>query len=171
MLRAFLVGALIVLALPGGGASSARSSCLLAVAPVPGFWSEATGQHTLAFVFTNRGLSTCTLIGPPHVEFRDARDRVPFVIQHGGDQMLTHRPAVRVRFAPGHHAYIAVNKYRCDKGDERTPIKVVVVPPGGGTPLSAPVRGSFFGWCGPGDPGSLVDVTPVEPSLRALSWP
>jgi hypothetical protein len=170
VLRAALIGALIVLALPGGGASRSDSPCLLSVAPVPGFWSEATGQHTLAFVFTNRGVSDCTLIGPPHVEFRDARgDRVPFAIQHGGDQMLTHRPAVRVRFAPGHHAYMAVNKYRCDLGDKRTPTKIVLVPPGGGPALSASVRGSFFGWCGPGDPGSLVDVTPVEPSLRALS--
>jgi hypothetical protein len=142
---------------------------VLSFARVPGFWSEATGQHTLAFVFTNRGMSDCTLIGPPQVEFRDALGRMPFVIQHGGDQMLTHRRAVRVRFAPGHHAYIAANKYRCDKGDERAPTTVVVVPPGGGMPLSAPVRRGFFGWCGAGDPGSLVDVTPIEPSLRALS--
>jgi hypothetical protein len=171
VLRTALLGVVILLVVPGSGASSAHSSCRLSVAPASGFWSEATGQHTLAFVFTNRGTSACTLFGHPHVEFRDARGRLPFVIHHGGDQMLTHRPPGRVRFGPGRHAYVAVNKYRCDRGDKRKPTKAVIVPPGGGMALSAPVTGSFFGWCGAGDPGSLVDVTPVEPTLRALSWP
>jgi hypothetical protein len=83
--------------------------------------------------------------------------------------MLTNRPPAPVRFAPGHHAYVALNKYRCDLGDERRPTKAVLVPPGGGTARSAPVTGWFFGWCGSGDPGSTVSVTPVEPTLRALS--
>jgi hypothetical protein len=168
VLRTALVGAVTVLVLTGARASAAHPSCRLSIAPGDG-WSEATGQHTLSFVLTNRGTSTCTLDGYPHVEFRDALGRLPFVIHNGGDQMLTHRPPNRVRFAPGRHAYVAVNKYRCDRGDERRPNKAVLVPPGGGMQLSAPVTGWFFGWCGLGDPGSTVSVTPVEATLRALS--
>lgn len=168
MLRAALVAALLVLAIVGGP-HGGGSSCRLSLAPEPGFWSEATGQHTLGFVLTNRGPRACTLDGYPKLEFRDAKGRVPFVIHRGGDQMLTNRPPGRVRFAPGHHAYVAVNKYRCDRGDKRDPTEVLLVPPGGGTRLSAPVRDRFTGWCGQGDPGSVVSVTPVEPTLRALS--
>lgn len=167
MLKAAIAGAVMLFALVGG-AHSSPTSCRLSIAPGDG-WSEATGQHTLTFILTNRGASACTLDGYPQVEFRDAKGRVPFVFHHGGDQMLTTRAPARVRFAPGRHAYVALNKYRCDLGDKREPSRAVLVPPGGGTQLSAPVTGWFFGWCGPGDPGSTVSVTPIEATAAALS--
>ena len=167
MLKAALIAAVLLLAL-AGGAEGGLSSCRLSIAPGEG-WSERTGQHTLTFVLTNRGTSACALDGYPRVELRDAKALLPFVIRHGGDQMLTNRAPTRVRFAPGRRAYVAVNKYRCDRGDKRRPTQLVLVPPGGGRRLSAPVTGWFFGWCGPGDPGSKVSVTPVEPTSRALS--
>jgi hypothetical protein len=172
--KATVICAVLVLVLAGAAltgiarGSDSHSSCRLSIAPGPG-WSEATGQHTLAFVLTNRGTSTCALDGYPHVEFRDAHGRLPFVIRHGGDQMLTKRPPARVRFAPGGRAYAAVNKYRCDLGDKREPTRAVLVPPGGGTPLSIRVTGWFFGWCGFGDPGSTVSVTPIEATPNALA--
>jgi hypothetical protein len=142
--------------------------CRLTLSPGQG-WSEATGQHTLTFVLTNRGPTSCPLVGYPRVQFRDRRGTLPFVYHHGGDQMLTSKPPRLVRLAPGSRAYVAVNKYRCDLGDVREPARVVLTPPGRRRALTLPVAGSFFGWCGPGDPGSLVSVTPVEPTERALS--
>ena len=143
--------------------------CHLALSNGPG-WSEATGQHTLTFVLTNRGMSPCALDGYPRIEFRDRKGAIPFAIHHGGDQMLTAKPPRVVRVPPGGHAYVAVNKCRCDRGDVREPTKVVLTPPGQTRALALPVTGWFFGWCGRGDPGSLVSVTPVEPTERALSW-
>jgi hypothetical protein len=166
VVKAAVIGTVMLLALVGG-TRGAHSSCRLSIARGDDM-SEATGQHTLVFVLTNRGTRACTLEGYPKVELRDAYGRLPFVIRHGGDQMLTARAPGRVRFPPGRHAYVALNKYRCDRGDTREPTKVVLVPPGGRAQLSAPVTGWFFGWCGRGDPGSTVSVTPVEPTERAL---
>jgi hypothetical protein len=169
VLKAGLVAA-VLLATLAGGAHSARTPCRLSIAPTDGM-SEATGQHTLVFVLTNRGSTACTLEGYPRVALRDAHGRLPFVIRHGGDQMLTNRAPARVRVAPGRHAYVALNKYRCDGGDRRRPSRALVRPPSSSRWLSAPVVGWFFGWCGPGDPGSIVDVTPVEPTRHALAQP
>jgi hypothetical protein len=167
VVKAAAIGAVMLLAL-AGGARSAHSPCLLSIAPRDGM-SEATGQHTLVFALANRGSTACTLDGYPRVELRDAHGRLPFVIHRGGDQMLTARPPGPVRLAPGRQAYLALNKYRCDRGDKRRPTRIVLVPPGERSRLSAPVTGWFFGWCGRGDPGSTVSVTPIEPTFRALS--
>jgi hypothetical protein len=168
VLKFALVGAGVALGFLGGHAANAGPGCRLSLSQGDG-WSEATGQHTLTFVLTNRGTATCELNGYPRIVFADARGRLPFVIRHGGDQMLTTRPPHLVRVAPGRRAYAAVNKYRCDRGDKREPDKALLMPPGESTTLSVPVTGWFFGWCGRGDPGSTVSVTPIEPTARALS--
>jgi hypothetical protein len=76
---------------------------------------EATGQHTTAFIVTNRGASTCTLRGYPRIVLLAGNRRVlPFAYTRNGDQMITkHRPNT-VRVLPGRSAFFAINKYRCD---------------------------------------------------------
>ena len=170
VLRTALVGVAVVLALTTGGSSHAAGSCRLAMSQGGGY-SERTGQHTLELVLTNRGSSACVLDGYPRVEFLDAAGRrLPFVIKHHGDQMIKAQTPRRVRIAPGGgKAYVAVNKYRCDGYELRRPARVNLVPPGASPlpGLSLRIVGLGYGWCGRGDPGSIVSVSPVVATERA----
>lgn len=169
MLRTALIGVVIALTLPAGGSSSAAAGCQLAMSQGGGY-SERTGQHTLELVLTNRGSSTCVLDGYPLVEFVDAAGRrLPFVISHRGDQMIRPQSPRMVRIAPGRKAYVAVNKYRCDGSELQRPVRVHLVPPGASplSWLSLKIVGVGFGWCGRGDPGSVVSVSPVVATERA----
>jgi hypothetical protein len=136
------------------------------IAPGPEI-SPATGQNPLALVLTNRG-PECVLDGYPAVALLDARDDVlPFVVSHLGDQQVTDRPPVEVRLQRGDTAYFMLNKYRCDLGTVRTARVLLARLPGARRPLDRisiahPPR---IGYCGRGDPGSIVTVSPVEPTL------
>jgi Domain of unknown function (DUF4232) len=132
---------------------------------------EATGQNTLAMRLTNRRTMSCLLDGYPVLALYDSHGRIPFTIYHGGDQMVTSGKPSRVVVAPGRTGVIVINKYRCDIGTKRITSelsiglsgvarKTIAYPPGHGV----------FGYCGSGDPGSTISVSPFEPSLRdALS--
>ena len=77
--------------------------------------SEATGQHTVAFVVTNRGSSACTLHGYPQiVALAGDRRALPFTYSRAGDQMIAARRPQTVRILPGRSAFFAIDKYRCD---------------------------------------------------------
>jgi hypothetical protein len=113
---------------------------------------------------TNIGTAPCVLDGYPTVTYLDAQgDTVPFTFQHG-DQEVTSEPPESVVIKPGHAGYILVNKYRCDLGDvaEAT---ILYLTPGQAQALQVSSRYSF---CGPGDPGSVVSVSPIEPDLDSL---
>jgi hypothetical protein len=169
VLRTALVGVAIVLALTTGRSSNAADNCRLAMSQGGGY-AERTGQHTLELVLTNRGSSACVLDGFPQVEFLDAAGRrLPFVISHRGDQMIRRQSPRRVRIAHGGKAYVAVNKYRCDGPELQRPARVDLVPPGASplSWLSLRIVGIGYGWCGRGDPGSSVSVSPVVTTERA----
>jgi hypothetical protein len=131
--------------------------------------SPATGQNPLSFLLTNRGSGVCLLEGYPSIALFDRRgSRLPFRISHKGDQMVTSRRSVAVRVLPRHSAFLVINKYRCDLGDLRLAKTLRVALPGIRTSarLTAGILGSI-GYCGKGDPGSIVTVSPFEPTLRA----
>ncbi len=133
--------------------------------------SPATGQNPLSFVLTNRGAKACVLDGYPTVALLDARGkRLPFRISHGGDQMVTSRPPVAVRMLPRRSAFFVLNKYRCDLGSLKVAKTLRVGFPGVHT--SARLRATLppygvIGYCGRGDAGSTVTVSPIEPTLAA----
>ena len=77
--------------------------------------SEATGQHTLALRLENRSV-TCVLDGYPRVVLYDAGGVIPFVVRHGGDQMISSDPPKAITIPAGGHAFVVMNKYRCDRG-------------------------------------------------------
>jgi Domain of unknown function (DUF4232) len=132
--------------------------------------SEATGQESLPLVLHSRGRA-CGLDGYPTVALRDAKGPLPFVVGHAGDQMVTaHEPAAVV-VRPGRSVFVLVNKYRCDLGDKRSPRVVSISFPGRAN-APALVLGIAryrrdLGWCGPGDPGSTLAVSPFEPTFGA----
>jgi hypothetical protein len=129
--------------------------------------SEATGQHTLALRLGNRGRTACVLYGYPKFELRDRRGTIPFRISHGGDQMVTARPPTRVLVRARGAAFVVLNRYRCDLEDRGSARSVRLAFRRGGSALESSIPRGWIQWCGKGDPGSWVSVSPYEPSVRA----
>jgi Protein of unknown function (DUF4232) len=133
--------------------------------------TPATGQNPLSIVLTNRNAKPCLVKGYPTVSLLDAHGRrLPFRVSHRGDQMVTSRPPVGVRVPPRRSAYFVLNKYRCDLGNLRVAKRMRVALPGIDTSarltLAIPTY-PVIAYCGRNDPGSVLTVSPVEPTLAA----
>jgi len=132
--------------------------------------SPPTGQHPLAFRLDNRG-AACLLHGYPAVSLFDGRGHVlPFAMRNGGDQVVTSRLPGNVRVERGGSVWIVLDKYRCDLQEVASAHSIRVRLPG--TERADRVgraipRWLGIGYCGKGDPGSIVYVSPVEPTFRA----
>ena len=144
------------------------SSFVLRLGP---YVSEATGQHTLALRLVNRSGSSCVLDGYPDVRLSDRLGLVPFVIRHGGDQMITsHRP-MPVVVPPRRAAVVALNHYRCDRGGLRAATRVQMrfadrrQTGTASVTITDPYRTPDY--CGAGDAGSILTVSPFESTLQA----
>jgi hypothetical protein len=141
--------------------------------------SEATGQHTLALRLANNGSRTCVLDGYPRVMLYDAAGAIPFVISHSGDQMISSRPPKPVVVRPGGHAFVVINKYRCDRGavpgtrgTRRIRISSGTRAAGSasitfGDLHTIPMPYRIPDYCGRGDPGSTLAVSPFVGTVRA----
>jgi hypothetical protein len=63
---------------------------------------------------------------------------------------------------------VVVNKYRCDMTDLMQGTVVRIIPPDDRTFLQVSIMDNVsMDYCGPGDPGSVVYVSPVEPTQNA----
>ena len=132
--------------------------------------SEPTGQHTLSLTLTNSSHAGCHLFGYPGISFVDPGGRVlPLRYVWGGDQVVTSSKPVMVDLPAGGTAYVLVNKYRCDTTDVMQGAVVRVIPPDERAFLQVSIMDNVpMDYCGPGDPGSIVYVSPVEPSVDAV---
>lgn len=174
----FLVSLLIAGAGSGARSAPTLAECRmsqLAVSPGP-YVSEATEQHTLALRLVNRGRRGCALYGYPRVTFYDARGSIPFRTRHGGDQMISARPAKPVDIRSGGAAFLVLNKNACVDGSSRAATTVGVATPrapGSGMASFRFPRKMPFPWRIPdfcahaGDPGSIITVSPFVPTVRA----
>lgn len=133
--------------------------------------SEATGQDTLPLVLTNTSRTGCHLFGYPGISLIDANGRIlPLQYVWGGDQMVTSSPPVMVEIAPGASAYIVTNKYRCDTSDYMHAVRARLIPPDDTAFLQVSIVNNVsMDYCGQGDPGSILHISPVEPSFQAAS--
>jgi hypothetical protein len=138
--------------------------------------SEATGQHTLALRLENRGSVTCVLDGYPRAALYDATGAIPFVVKNGGDQMITSDPPKPIKIPPDGTAFVVINKYRCDSGGLRgtRQIKISSDSRASGNasiafdePYTIPMPYRIPDYCGKGDPGSTLTVSPFVETLRA----
>jgi hypothetical protein len=141
--------------------------------------SEATGQHTLALRLANRESRTCVFDGYPRVMLYDEAGAIPFVITHGGDQMISSRPPKSVVVRPGGRAFVVMNKYRCDRGSvpgtrgtRRIRISSGTRAAGSasitfGDLHAIPLPYRIPDYCGKGDPGSTLAVSPFVGTVRA----
>src|SRR5437667_3555985 len=133
--------------------------------------SEPTGQHTLSLTLTNSSRAGCHLFGYPGVSFMDPGGRVlPLRYIWGGDQVVTSSKPVMVDLPAAGTAYVLVNKYRCDTTDLMQGAAVRLIPPDERTFLQVSIMDNVpMDYCGPGDPGSIVYVSPSnQASTRYL---
>jgi hypothetical protein len=116
--------------------------------------SEKTGQNTLALHLVDRN-ANCSFRGYPKVDAYDRRGMVPFLVRHGGDQMLTSRPATRIVVRRQGSAFVLLNRYRCDLRAPRTATSVRITVAGMASTESATVKlavvNSRLRFCGMGD--------------------
>jgi hypothetical protein len=131
--------------------------------------SEATGQHTVSLVISNNSTRGCYLFGYPQVAVVDKAGRtLPLQYQTSGDQMVTSAAPTHVDLGPNGRGYVTVNKYRCDVGDLMLASVIQITPPGVTSSFSVSLEGNVsMAYCGPGDPGSIVHVSPFEPTFAA----
>jgi hypothetical protein len=128
--------------------------------------SEATGQHSRIIRVTNMG-GDCRLDGYPSIDLRNRHDvRIPFTIRNTGDQMITDRRPGPVLMPTRVAAWFAINKYRCDAGGTGEARIVIIVTDGSAATLTLS-RTEGLDYCGSGDPGSIIDVSPYEPIPNA----
>jgi glucose/arabinose dehydrogenase len=129
--------------------------------------SEPTGEQSLSLVLTDVSANPCALLGYPTVTLTDAAgEALPFTYT-SRDQVVTDQVATTVTLAPAATAYVTINKYRCDLRDLDVAARVTLAAPDDAPSpsLRVDIAPHDFGYCGPGDPGSTVDVSPVEPSV------
>jgi hypothetical protein len=169
MRRVAPIAVLLAASLAGAASRSATAAgpCLLSTFRIRlgSGVSEATGQHTITLRLVNRGARACVLFGYPVIGAYAAHGRIPFAVTHGGDQMVTARRPTRVLVRPRGAAFVALNHNRCDRGDLRTATRLRIGT--SGSARTVRLTAARLDYCGKGDPGSTVAVSPFEPTLRA----
>jgi Protein of unknown function (DUF4232) len=162
------------LAHPAGSASTGmpQSHCQsrqLRVALGP-LVSEATEQNTVILEFRNISATTCDLRGYPSIMLSDSSGAaLPFAYHQGGDQMLTSKPPTLDVLRPGAIAYTAFNKNSCVMYALRSAVGGEVTLPGSSQAFAFDLRHyRILDYCPAGDPGHVVDISPVEPTRRAV---
>jgi Protein of unknown function (DUF4232) len=131
--------------------------------------SERTQQHTLALVFTNSSSRGCYLYGYPGVLLvSNAGESLPLQYLRVGDQMVTSAAPRHVDLSPGGHAYVTMNQKACSGTDLMEAVGVRVIPPDEYSQLQITIADNVpMAYCGAGDPGSVLHISPVEPTYAA----
>jgi hypothetical protein len=173
-----LRGALITTVLAAGlfAGAAAMSAAVLptrqcassdfALSRTPGGTSEKTMQLTLRFTLRNVSASACVVRGYPAVAFIERGGRtLGFAYRHEGDEMVTDAPPRLVSLRPGEPAYFALNKNDCVTHSRGIAIQFRVTPPHDTRALS---EKTDLTYCAAGDPGHVIDVTPIEATPRAV---
>jgi hypothetical protein len=117
---------------------------------------------------TNVDINSCILDGYPGVTLISAKGAaLPFEYRRGGDQMVTATQPHEILLAAMAVAYVNINKYRCDLRDGEPATALLLTPPENTIALQISIVGARdMSYCGPGDPGSKIDISPVESSAR-----
>jgi hypothetical protein len=129
------------------------------------------GQLPILFELVDRGRSACSLDGYPRIELRGSAGTLyRFAYRDGGDAEVTSRRPAVVTLHAGSGAWILINKAACvGNVNGRLASVISVVAPGSSRTLTTRFGGNvrYPDYCGSGDPGHQVDVSPVEPTIAA----
>jgi hypothetical protein len=126
-------------------------------------------QNSLALTLTNRSSAPCYLFGYPTVTQFDRSGRaLPFDYRRAGDIVVTSRPPTRVELSPGTTAYVTIDKFTCAFDEDGVTSRIELTPPDDTLPVATalPRDAITLGYCGPGDRGTEVYVSPVEPTSQ-----
>lgn len=129
-----------------------------------------TGQMVWQMTVRNAGESACALTGYPRLIALGADGKVLPVTIHDGDKWpVNDQPPARVAIRPGGTAFAAVSELRCDLPVAVEVQRFTVILPAVAAPATPGLAGpdSHPGYCGPGDPGSDLAVSPLEPTAEA----
>ena len=114
------------------------------------------------------------MLGYPGVSVLDANGvGLPLTYRRGGDQMVTSSSPENVNLPADSTAYVLMNQSAClgsGGQDQGVATTLRLIPPGTTSSLNlgfGQIHSSSFGYCGPTDPGSTVNVSPVEANAMA----
>ena len=133
-----------------------------------------TMQLPLRLELVNRGGAPCTLEGYPRVQLRSSSGALyAFSYREHGDAEVTARRPALVTLRPGGGAWVLLNKTPCiGNVDGRLARQVWLMAPGTTGFLRLPLGNIvLFDYCGAGDPGHTIDVSPLEPTAGATVAP
>lgn len=128
----------------------------------------ATGHTWQYLVLTNHGRGRCSLSGYPRVELVTEKGRaLPFRFRRERRGVPAAGPP-SVSLRPGGRTFFALAKYRCDLGVRARATRAFVKLGGRGDSARLSIAlGPAVDFCGPGDPGSTIRVSPFEPTAQA----
>ncbi len=135
--------------------------------------SEHTGQHTIDLTVRNNSTTTCLADGYPGIGLLGANGSLlSFDYRRGGDQEVTTKGPPRFQLVPGQVAYVRINKYRCDGPAQATGTSVQFIAPNDTATkqISLPTYPTME-FCGSSGPGSMLDISPLEPTEAATASP
>jgi hypothetical protein len=150
------------------GASKPCTSEALAVRSAEPL-SPPTGRSPLALGFVNGGPASCSVDGYPDLTLLDADDNVlPFEQHHGGGMVVGAATPSRIDVPPGGTVYVVIDKYRCDLAAIADVETIHLGLPDDGGMITVPSDDHRYAFCGAGDPGSTIDVSPFGLSIADL---
>ncbi len=157
----------------GNGAVAVCAASGLVLKP-GGALVPKTMELPLLLELVNRGGGACTLEGYPQVQLRSSGGALyAFSYREGGDAEVTARRPGVVTLRPGGGAWVLLNKTPCiGNVNGRLAREVWLKAPDSSAFLRLRLEHVvFFDYCGPGDPGHTIDVSPLEPTAARTLAP
>ena len=133
-----------------------------------------TMELPLLLELVNRGRAPCTLEGYSRVQLRSSSGALyAFSYRDHGDAEVTAGRPRLVTLRPGGAAWVLLNKTPCiGNVAGRLARQVWLQAPATKGYLRLRLSNVvFFDYCGPGDPGHTIDISPVEPTAAATAAP
>ena len=128
--------------------------------------SEKTQQHSVLLTITNIGSTACSLNGYPGITLYDATGQLlDLSYQRKGDQEVTSAAPQLVNLAVGATGYVLINKNVCVGQQVASASTLRFIPPDDTTSTTlALTLGGLTSCTSADDPGSVLDISPVEPT-------
>lgn len=131
--------------------------------------SEKAQQHSVLLTITNVGPVPCYLYGYPGITLYDATGKLlALSYQRKGDLEVTSAVPQQVNLAVGATGYVLINQNVCEQQQAASASTLRFIPPDDTTSTTlALTLGALTSCATASDPGSVLDISPVEPTESA----